>query len=244
MKKAICMTGLCAFSFLHTLCAQTLPPDLDRKVRTSIDKGLAWLVTRQRPDGAWSDAGMPALTALPLWALASAGTNAHLAAQDRAVAFLLGCQRPDGGIYVPQPGKKGSGLGNYNTSISVMALAATRRPETVPAILKARDYIAASQHAGDDAHTGGFGYDKAAQRAYTDLNNTHYALDAMRRTQHLEELRPAGQRRADLDWEAALAYVQQMQNSEGEGRGGFAYNTQDPKAGTATNASGRVMLRA
>lgn len=244
MKKAICMTGLCAFSFLHTLCAQPLPADLDRQARASIDKGLTWLVARQRPDGAWSDAGMPALTALPLWALASAGTNVHLAAQERAVSFLLGCQRPDGGIYVPQPGKKGSGLGNYNTSISMMALAATHRPETVPALIKARDYIASSQHAGDDTHAGGFGYDKAAQRAYTDLNNTHYALDAMRRTQHLEELRPAGQRRADLDWEAALAYVQQMQNSEGEGRGGFAYNTGDPKAGTATNASGRVMLRA
>jgi len=227
-----------------SLNAQTIAPELAQQVRSSVDKGLAWLKAQQKPDGAWSEANMPALTALPLWAMAASGSSACAAEQEKAVSFLLGNQKADGGIYVPQPGKKGSGLGNYNTSISVMALGATGRKEAVPAILKARTYIASSQHFGDDLHDGGFGYDKESNRAYTDLNNTHYAMDAMRRTQGFEDLRAAGEKKADLDWDAALKYVMQMQNGEGETRGGFAYNTEDPKGGVVTNASGRVMLRA
>ncbi len=214
------------------------------QVRAAVAKGLAWLKSQQKPSGAWSEEGMPALTALPLWALAASGVPGYEAEQQRAAAFLLARQRPDGGIYVPKPEVKGSGLGNYNTAICVAALHAWGKPEGVPAILKARAYIAASQHFGDDAHAGGFGYDRESQRAYTDLNNTHFALDAMRRTEGLEDRRPSGERRADINWEAALKYVEQMQNREGETAGGFAYNTEDPKGGTVTNASGRVLLRA
>ena len=224
--------------------AQALSPDVMQQVKASVEKGLVWLKSQQKPSGAWSEEGMPALTALPLWAIAASGLPGFGPEQDKAVACLLGKQRPDGGIYVPQPDKKGSGLGNYNTSISVMALHATGRRELAPAILKARSYIASSQHFGNDTHAGGFGYDKDSQRAYTDLNNTHFSLDAMRRTQSVEDLRPAGEKKADLNWDAALKYVGQMQNTEGETAGGFAYNTEDPKGGTATNASGRVMLRA
>ena len=235
---------LAVFGLSLSVRAQTVSPELAQQVRASVEKGVAWLKAQQKPSGAWSEENMPALTALPLWAMAASGSQACAAEQEKAVANLLGLQRPDGGIYVPQPDKKGSGLGNYNTSISVMALGATGRKEAVPAILKARSYIASSQHFGDDAHAGGFGYDKDSQRAYTDLNNTHYSLDAMRRTQSAEDLRPAGEKKADINWDAALKYVEQMQNKEGETRGGFAYNTEDPKGGAVTNASGKVMLRA
>ncbi len=224
--------------------AQPLSPELAQQAKASVEKGLAWLKAQQKPSGAWSEENMPALTALPLWAIAASGSQAYAPERDKAVACLLGKQRPDGGIYVAQPDKKGSGLGNYNTSISVMALHATGRRDLAPAILKARTYIAASQHFGDDTHAGGFGYDKESQRAYTDLNNTHFSMDAMRRTQSTEDLRPAGERKADLNWEAALKYVGQMQNKEGETAGGFAYNTEDPKGGATTNASGKIMLRA
>lgn len=224
--------------------AQTVSPALAQEARASVERGLAWLKAQQRPSGAWSEENMPALTALPLWAIAASGSKGFGPEQEKAVASLLAKQRPDGGIYVPQPDKKGSGLGNYNTSISAMALEATGRKDLAPAILKARTYIASSQHFGDDTHAGGFGYDKDSQRAYTDLNNTHYSMDAMRRTQSVEDLRPAGEKKADLNWDAALKYVEQMQNKEGETRGGFAYNTEDPKGGALTNAAGKVMLRA
>lgn len=227
-----------------TVRAQALSQELTQQAKASVEKGLAWLKSQQKPSGAWSEENMPALTALPLWAIAASGSKGYAPEQERAVACLLGKQRPDGGIYVPLPDRKGSGLGNYNTSISVMALHATGRRDLTPAILKARAYIASSQHFGDDAHAGGFGYDRESQRAYTDLNNTHFSVDAMRRTQAAEDLRPAGEKKADLDWDAALKYVEKMQNKEGETAGGFAYNTEDPKGGTTTNASGKVMLRA
>ncbi|MDD4018389.1 MAG: terpene cyclase/mutase family protein [Kiritimatiellae bacterium] len=224
--------------------AQGFSPVLESEVKASVNKGLQWLKAQQKPAGMWSDEHMPAMTALPLWAFVASGEKAYASEVDRAVAFLLGKQQTDGGIYVPVPGRQGGWLGNYNTSICVAALYATGRREVMPAVLKARSYIAASQHVGDDPHAGGFGYDKDAGRRYSDLNNTHFSMDAMRRTQGAEDLRPAGEKRADINWDSALKYVTQMQNTEGETAGGFAYNTQDPKGGVTTNASGRVMLRA
>ena len=249
LKKAWHAGFACLFSVMlaglaRGASAHGLSPELTQEVKASVEKGLAWLKSRQKPNGAWSDEGMPALTALPLWSFAAYGADAKVKEVDQAIAFLLAKQQPDGGIYVPVPGRKGGGLGNYNTSICVAALYATGSREVMPAVLKGRRYIAASQHVGDDVHAGGFGYDKETDRRYSDLNNTHFSMDAMRRTQGSEDSRPAGERRADINWDAALAYVLQMQNAEGETAGGFAYNTQDPKGGVQTNASGRVMLRA
>jgi len=226
-----------------SLLAQPLPPELAAQTRQAVEKGVVWLTRQQKPNGAWSEEKMPALTALPLWAIASAGQPEQQSAIRKATDFILKQQQPDGGFYVMQD-RPGGGLGNYNTSIAVTALHATGQKEIVPAILKARTYIAGSQLFGEGTHAGGFGYDKHARRTYTDLNNTHFAMDAMRRTQSTEDLRPAAEKRADLNWDAALKYVEQMQNKEGETKGGFAYNTEDPKGGATTNANGTVMLRA
>ena len=244
MKK--CVVGLVAVvgCVAAGVQAQGVSSAVLQEAKASVSKGTAWLKAQQKPSGAWSDEGMPALSALPLWALAASGEKAHAAESGKAVAFLLSKQQPDGGIYIPVPNRKGGGLGNYNTSIAIMALQATGRREVTSAILKARAYVASSQHVGDDSHAGGFGYDKDTQRAYSDLNNTHFSMDAMRRSQSAEDLRPAGEKKADLNWDAALKYVEQMQNKEGETAGGFAYNTEDPKGGAVTNSSGRVMLRA
>jgi squalene-hopene/tetraprenyl-beta-curcumene cyclase len=92
--------------------------------------------------------------------------------------------------------------------------------------------------------SGGFGYDRAGRRRYADLSNTSYALDAMRRTQGVEDFRAAGEKRADLDWDAALKFVSRLQSRTGEDAGGAAYNTRTPQAGVVTNARARVQLRA
>jgi squalene-hopene/tetraprenyl-beta-curcumene cyclase len=243
MKKTLFATASLFCLVQHAL-AEPLNPELMQQVKASVTKGTAYLQKNQKANGSWSEAGMPALTGLPLWALASSGLPACKENADKAVTFLIDNQKSDGGIYVDQPDKKGGGLGNYNTSICVTALHATGRRDLVPAILKARTYIASSQHFGDDDHSGGFGYDKNNKRSYTDLNNTTFSMDAMRRTQSLEDMRPAGEKRADVNWDAALKYVEKMQNKEGETKGGFAYNTDDPKSGVTTNANGTVMLRA
>ena len=214
------------------------------KARAAVEKGTAWLLKNQRTDGTWSETNMPALTGLPLWALARSGNAKTAPAIDRAVAFLLRCQNPDGGIYVANHDRPGGGIGNYNTCVCAAALYATGRKDLLPAVLKARSYIAASQHLGDDMHNGGFGYDVAAKRPYTDLNNTLFAIDAMRLTQGAEDFRPAGQKHADINWDAALKYVSSMQVKEGSTAGGFNYNRKSPKGGLETNATGRVTIRA
>lgn len=78
---------------------------------------------------------------------------------------------------------------------------------------------------------------------YTDLNNTFYALDAMRLTQDVEEARPAGQKRVDINWEAARKYVLSMQEQEGAEAGGFVYNREVPRGGAPGGSGGVSSLR-
>lgn len=224
-----------------------LAPARRAAAEAALTRGLAWLQAAQQTNGVWSNAKFPALTALPLWTFVNAGRPEHAAVVDRAVAFLVTQARADGGIYADVPGQKGGGLGNYNTAIAMTVLHATGRRELDPLIRKARTYVASAQYLGDDEYRGGFGYDKATGRAYTDLLNTHYALGAMRATQAVEDSRPAGEARADVDWNAALSFAGKLQNgvtnSDADNAGGFTYNPNDPKAGTLTNAAGTVFLR-
>ena len=234
MKKAI---GI----LVATACVCAMA-DRRAAIDAAVAKGVAYLVAQQAADGHFSDPQMPALTALPLWALA-AGGEAKGEPAKKAAAFVLKTQCPDGGFYVPKPGRGGSGLGNYNTSVCLSALFESGLAPT-KAMLDARTYIASSQLTGDDTYAGGFGYDRASRRRYADLSNTSYALDALRRTEKLEEFRPQGQARADVNWDQALAFVSRLQEKEGERAGGAAYNDRTPQGGLATNATGRVHLRA
>ena len=213
-----------------------------KAIDAAVSRGVKYLLSQQAADGSFSDPQMPALTALPLWALVRGGEGGSAAAK-KAAQFVLGTQRPDGGFYVPKPGRGGSGLGNYNTSVCMSALYESGLAPA-RAILNARTYIAGSQLTGDDTMSGGFGYDRMSRRRYADLSNTSYALDAMRRTEGVEEHRPQGEARADLNWEKALKFVERLQEKEGERAGGAAYNNRTPQGGLATNSTGRVQLRA
>ena len=211
-------------------------------IDAAMTNGVAFLLSRQAEDGHWSDPQVPALTALPLWALVGANAAGTEPARKKAAAFVLSTQRPDGGFYVPKPGRGGSGLGNYNTSVCLAALYdAGLAPRS--AMLRAREYIASSQLTGDDTMAGGFGYDRISRRRYADLSNTSYAMSAMAKTAPLEEFRTDG-KRADIDWDKALAFVQNLVEREGPDAGGAAYNERTPQAGSTTNAQGRVHLRA
>ncbi len=235
-KKLFTLPILLLFASLR-LCGQ----EATNALETALDKGAAFLLATQAADGYWSDKQMPALTALPVWAL-SGMKDAPATAIEKGVKYVLSTQRDDGGFYVPKPGRGGSGLGNYNTSVCLSALFVSGKAPTA-ALLKARSYIASSQLTGDDTMAGGFGYDKVSRRRYADLSNTGYALDAMRRTESLEELRTDG-KRVDVNWEKALAFVENLMKTEGPDAGGAAYNERTPQAGSVTNRAGKVHLRA
>ena len=219
-------------------------------------KAGAWLVSQQKEDGSFSNPKHPGLTAIALWGLegaaaakeaAGADAAAEKAAAEKAVGWILSKAQDDGGFYTRVPGRAGGGLSTYNTALCLTALSFSRRadPEFVGSVLKARDFLASSQLQGDDGFAGGFGYDKAAPHRYADLNNAVFAVEAMRRTQRFEDMRPEGGKRADLDWDAALSFVESLHNGDGAGddAGGFAYSHADAKAGAEAGPDGKLVLR-
>ena len=214
----------------------------NERIYKALNAGGQYLLSQKKEGGYWSDPQMPALTALPLWALSSL-TNAPKELFSEAAQFIVKTQRPDGGFYVPKPGRGGSGLGNYNTAVCLSALYESGANVPIGVLLKAREYIASSQLTGDDTLAGGFGYDKVSRRRYADLSNTSYALDAMRRTEKIEEFRPGG-KRVDVDWQKALTFVENLVKKSGADAGGAACNDSTAQAGTTTNSASKVTLRA
>lgn len=225
--KRIFLIGLT----LLTLPLMALKPETEVKAKAALSRGFEWLRSTQSTEGSWSDKRFPGMSALALWAMANAKDEANAEAAKKAEAYLVACAQPDGGIYVPIPGRRGGGLGNYNTCLCLTALhAADAGARHTSVLLAARAYIASTQIETEGLHEGGFGYDKKSPREYTDLNNTLYALDAMRLTQDLEESRPAGEKKVDVNWDAAKRYVLSMQQTDGDDAGGFVYNREVPRA--------------
>ena len=211
----------------------------------AVASGVKWLSNVQKENGSWSDERFPALSALSLWGI-TASKQGDRKTVDSAVKFITSHVKTDGGIYREVPGQKGGGLSNYNTAICMMALYATGRKDLDKIIRDARSFVASGQHTGDDVYKGGFGYDRDTNRAYTDLMNTHFSMEALRRTQGVEDTRPANEKKADIKWDEALAFVEQLQSPKEAGKdqeGGFFYHPTDPKAGTVTNTAGKVFLR-
>ncbi|MBA4388545.1 MAG: hypothetical protein C0404_11225 [Verrucomicrobia bacterium] len=222
-----------------------LDPALRKEVLQSIDRGLTWLATQQREDGSWSDTNFPALTALPLQAFTASEFKDRQKVVDKAVKFILSCVQANGGIYREMQGRKGGGLSNYNTAICMTALHSTGNSAHNKVILDARKFVAGAQYFGDDEYKGGFGYDKDTQRAYTDALNTFYTVEAIKTTANVEDSRDRSEKRVDINWDETVKYISRLQNKPeaGDQAGGFYYNPTDPKAGTVTNNSGKVVFR-
>ena len=213
---------------------------LVREARAAADRGNQWLLSKQQPNGAWSNTEFPALTGLAVWALAQGG-HRDSKAVNQGVAFILSCVHPDGSIWrQPSEQRKGGGLANYNTAICMVALHATNDENVRDTVVAARKYLASNQHMESDEFRGGFGYDADTGRPYADLSNSYVSYEAMRLTEEIEDLRKsAGDEANDLDWNAALAFVESLQNYDG----GFIYKPGHSMAGTETNSQGEVTFR-
>lgn len=252
MNKRILSWTLAAWTLISSVQAG-LPADVEANARAAMERGARWLVAQQQAGGYWALPDTPALTGLAMWALQKTDPAAHRQTIDRAMVFILTSVQEDGSIWrTPSVQRKGGGLANYNTAVCMASLHSLGRPELVPVIQNARTFLAKRQHLESDAFYGGMGYDADSQRAYADLSNTYMAYEAMRLTQDVEDLRAAGEAKADLDWKAAQDFLAQVQNlslvntntwvsEDDEDRGGFAYS---PGSGASkTNAEGKVTLR-
>lgn len=227
--------------------AGTISESVQQEIAAAINRGIDWLLAQQNENGAWSNHKFPALTALAVRALIESNdAKANKEAIDKGLEFIMTCVQPDGGIYCNVAGRKGGGLSNYNTSICMMTLHAADKQKYSKVILNARKFIASGQHFGDDVYVGGFGYDKSTKRAYTDLLNTFYSVRAMHETEDVEDNRPAGEKKVDIDWKATVKFVSEMQNKDNTSTndaGGFFYNPTSEKAGIGTNKEGVVYFR-
>lgn len=221
------------------------------EVERAIDRGLAFLLSSQNEAGWWSTADHPAVTALALSAFQGHPrgrykTNRPVALQ-KGFQYLVDSAKPDGRICR-------TSLANYNTALSVMALALAGDEAYLPVIRRARKVLSGSQvdlgesGAVDSPFDGGVGYNDKYE--HSDLNNTLVALEALyySRVADAEGV-------SDLNWQAAIHFIQSCQNLPGhnsqswvsdaaEDRGGFVYLPGESKAGGVTNAAtGRVALR-
>lgn len=218
---------------------------LRNEVQHSIDKGLAWLQQNQNTNGYWSEADNPGISALALEAFELSPGNdptSEPAEVERGHRYLLSCVQPDGGIYRKQ-------LQSYNTSVALVALVLSHRPEDRPVIIHARHFLIALQNTPEDGDTndpfwGGMGYGKSEK--HPDLSNTMVVLEALRMSQ-VYETDQAGPAARDLNWGAAVHFIQACQNlpasDDPQDRGGFVYTPERSNAGVTNLPSGRVALR-
>jgi squalene-hopene/tetraprenyl-beta-curcumene cyclase len=260
--KTIIPSCFAALSIFVVSAAAGTPPEAPHQpdisfrneVQHAIDKGLDWLQANQNTNGYWSTADQPALTALALTAFMgepSGNYQAHpTPAIEHGYQFIAAHAKPDGSIY-------GKGLQNYNTAICMMGLIAARNPQYGPLLRRSRQWLISQQvHLNekgkpDSPLDGGVGY--GDHGAYSDMNNTFTALEALYYSKYLVADKPAAGAK-DLNWAAAIHFIQSCQNlpaynkqpwvsDEARDKGGFVYYPGNTKAGSFTNAQGRVALR-
>jgi squalene-hopene/tetraprenyl-beta-curcumene cyclase len=207
-------------------------PALKAKVEAGIEKGLAFLDKQQKPDGSWSTPDHPAITALAVTAhLKAGGKHAKEKAVREGLEFVRKNVRPDGGIY-------GKGMGNYNTSICLATFALAGDSKDAKVIDAARQFLTGGQvkNPAKSEQEGGWGYESTGRMGRPDLDNTVFALEALR----LSQKQKAGG--DELAWKNAIEFVSRCQNlpstnkeawasDDAENRGGFVYYPGESPAG-------------
>jgi len=225
---------------------------LKNEIERAIGRGITFLKSQQQENGMWGEAKFPALTALPTTAILvdpRRELGDPVPEEARAgLEHLLANVRLDGGIY-------GKGLGSYNTSLSIMALVASEDEKYTDAILRARRFLVNQQSdydkrgEADNPFDGGVGY--GSSYSHPDLSNTYFALEALAATKSMIAESPG---EPDLDWEAAISFVQSCQHNpetnEGDwvsddpkDRGGMVYFPGKSMSEEEIAESGKVLLR-
>ncbi|MFT4557146.1 MAG: prenyltransferase/squalene oxidase repeat-containing protein [Planctomycetales bacterium] len=231
------VAALCGAALLFQSVAQ---PAMAEDVESSAasleavrENAVRFLRLTQSSDGTWTTANVPGITALCVTSLLQSGVPADDPAVARALNFLTGLVRDDGGIYHPQTQHR-----NYETSITVLALSAANSNGKYDKIIRnAEKFLRGLQWDEDeeqkpeDPGYGGAGYGKHQR---PDLSNTQFLLEA---------LKTAGVKADDPAMQKALTFVSRCQNLETEHNntpfaakiddGGFYYT---PAAGGTSQA--------
>ena len=240
------MTGIVPACVVLAACAfasaQTAPADLQTKAREAIDAGLKFLQTRMQPNGQWP--GDPGVSATCALAVVKSGRNYANAADPlvrKPVEYLLTLRKSDGGIYE-------GALSNYQTSITLQVLIATKDPKYAEDIRKARAHLLGTQldeKKGFKSSDVDYGSSSYGDKPKGDLSNTQMWASAL----HAAE--EAGLPKDSEAWKKMTAFVSRCQNrSESNDQakwagndGGYVYAPGESKAGEVTLPDGRKGLR-
>ena len=213
------MAALCLAFGQATAQEDAMDPELREKAQRAVDAGLHYLRQNQAKDGSWS--GSVGITALGLRAFLESHrgySEKDGAFITRPIAYLLDHVNDDGSISETNQNR------NYNTAVSLTALAATHNDKYADVIKGGQDFLLGLQideeegYESDHAYYGGIGYGGDER---PDLSNIHMALEGLRATSADPE---------DPVWEKALMFVSRSQNLEATNDqdwaaddGGFTY---------------------
>jgi squalene-hopene/tetraprenyl-beta-curcumene cyclase len=184
--------------------ADTVSPTIDKalkaEIKASIDKGLRYLKDHQQKNGSYEN--YPGITALVVTAYIKSprqyAENDGVYIKD-AVKYLLTMVKSDGGIYDED-------MPNYNTSLSIMALMATKNPAYKTIIQNGQKLVMGLQldesngYSPEDKMYGGIGYGNDLR---PDMSNLKFSLQALKET--------GVPNNADV-WTKAVKFIERCQN--------------------------------
>ena len=215
-----------------------LPPKIDEPTRESIRKALDWLVTKQNPDGSWSETGFPhntAITSFVVLALLSdgqlPGRGRHGESVAMAARFLVASARDQDGLLVGARGAGGREM--YCHGMATLALGqlwGVGGPELDdairPVLKRAVDLIVRVQNP-----QGGWRYAPAPNDA--DISVTVMQVMALRAA------RNSGLHVPDVTLDKAFAYINSCRDPKS---GGYSYQAGQNAPEFARTAAGVCVL--
>src|SRR5262245_23830894 len=174
-----------------------------------VDKGIAYLKSKQSTDGSWNGEKSPGITGIALTGMLQTGrVTAKDPAAAKAIKFIEGLINPEAGHIAGKNPRVG--LQNYVTCVNVMALVAADRNsyksviDNAAKFLKRLQWDEGENKDKDSDFFGGAGYDSKSR---PDLSNTQFFLDA---------LVAAGVDKDDEAFKKALVFISRCQNLKGE----------------------------
>lgn len=204
-----------------------------RRFDASVAKAIRYLRTQgQADDGSFNSVAGPGITAVVTTGLLRHGRRADDPMVAKALKYLEGFVREDGGIY------RGKLYRNYETCLSILCFAEANTDGRYDKLLKNAENYARGLQWGkgledSDRRRGGQGYGRHKR---PDLSNTNFFIDA---------LKSMGAGEDDPAIRAALKFVSECQNHESQHNtgktaakspdGGFIYTPDYSQAGELAN---------